>query len=251
MENPPDATIMLEVRLHQTETDQQSRQAYDALYKDTNLSLRPSYYKWLISMFNLQAGESYLDVSCGRGQLIHLAQEKSAIAHGLDFSYQVLLQGRNQAYINRLTTGNSQCLPYAANSFDVVSNIGSVEHYADMPAAIREMARILKPSGRVYILVPNTFSLLVNIWTALRQGKTSIDPYQPIQRYAARAEWQKLLETNGLKVVKTHKYEREFPRTWADVRYYLTHPKTLLRLIATPFIPLNLAFCFLFVCEKE
>lgn len=250
MEPIPDATIMLEARLRETRSDNQSRDAYDTLYKETNLSLRPSYYKWLMHLFNIQTGEAYLDVSCGRGQLTSLATEKGALAHGLDFSYQVLLNGQAETASNFLTNGNSQQLPYANNSFDIISNIGSLEHYVDMDCAVKEMARVLKPGGRAYVLVPNTFSLLVNIWIAFRHGRTSIDPYQPIQRYAARQEWQNLLAENGLTVVKTLKYEREFPRTWPDVGYYLSHPKALIRLLATPFIPLNLAFCFLFVCQK-
>ena len=119
-----------------------------------------------------------------------------------------------------------------------------------MKTAVREMTRVLKPGGRAYVLVPNTFSLLTNIWIAFRQGRTSIDQ-QPIQRYAARLEWQQLVEEYGLVVYKTFKYERERPRTWSDLIHYLSHPKALTRLLLTPIIPLNLAFCFVFVARKS
>jgi hypothetical protein len=108
---------------------------------------------------------------------------------------------------------------------------------------------VLQPGGRAYVLLPNTFSLTYNIWIALRQGRTHVDE-QPIQRYAARREWQQLLEDNGLSIMRVLKFERERPRTWADLYHHLRHPKALLRLLASPFVPLNLAHCFVFVCGK-
>ncbi|MBI1880698.1 MAG: hypothetical protein HYR94_21185 [Chloroflexi bacterium] len=59
-----------------------------------------------------------------------------------------------------------------------------------------------------------------------------------------------MLEANGLAVRRTLKYERAWPRTWADGRWYLRRPKQLIRLLLQPLIPLNLAFCFIFVCQK-
>lgn len=111
------------------------------------------------------------------------------------------------------------------------------------------MARVLKPGGRAYILVPNTFSLLTNVWEAFRHGRTAVDD-QPIQRYGARADWSTLLEDNGLRVLRTLKYERPWPYHRPDWNYYLRKPKELARLVAGPLVPLNLAFCFLFVCER-
>jgi hypothetical protein len=112
------------------------------------------------------------------------------------------------------------------------------------------MARVLRPGGRAFVLVPNTFSLLTNIWIAFRTGQTSVD-LQPIQRYGARADWTNLLQANGLRVCHTGKYERPWPRIRADWGYYLHRPKEMLRLAAAPFVPLNLAFCFLFSCERN
>lgn len=240
---------MLEIRLPQMATDNDSRQAYDTLYTEGDISQRASFYLWLHDLFALKPGDRYLDISCGRAYLPRLAQAAGVQAHGLDLSHAALKGGRDHGGVANLVTGNSQELPYADGSFDAVSNIGSLEHYVDLYTAVREMTRVLKPGGRAFVLVPNTFSLTTNIWIALRQGRTSIDE-QPIQRYAARQEWQALIETYGLVVEKTHKYEREWPRTWGDLKYYLTHPKDMARVLFKPLVPLNLAFCFVFVARK-
>lgn len=241
---------MLEVRLRQEQTDETSRAAYDDVYREVGLSQLPSFYLHIQRLLALQPGERYLDISCGRAEILSLVATPEVVCHGLDWALPAVRFGRGHAPNANLITGDSQALPYPDASFDVLSNIGSLEHYLDMAAAVREMARVLRPTGRALVLVPNTFSLLNNVWIAFRQGRTSIDPYQPIQRYAARLEWQQLLEENGLRVVQTLKYERPWPRTAADRRYYWRHPKELGRLLLAPLIPLNLAFCFIFICRR-
>jgi len=242
---------MLEARLNGTLTGADSQRGYEAVYSQVgNIAQSDSFYLWILDLLALQPGESYLDVSCGQAELPRLAQERDIQSFGMDLSHNALLTGHTLMQAQNLATANSQQLPYQSSSFDAISNIGSLEHYLDMPQAVREMARVLKANGRALILVPNTFSLLTNVWIAFRQGRTSIDPYQPIQRYAARYEWQELLENNGLKVIQTLKYERELPRTWPDFVNYARHPKQMARLLLTPFIPLNLVWSFVFICHK-
>lgn len=251
MSQQPKAEIFVEARLHDARTDQDSQEQYEAVYKAGDISQSDSFYLWILDLLQLQPTDVYLDVSCGRAELTQLAQARGVQAHGTDLSHNALAAGQRLFGSRNLATANSQQLPYASNRFTVISNIGSLEHYVDMATAVREMARVLHPNGRAIILVPNTFSLMTNIWIAFRQGKTSIDPYQPIQRYAARYEWQQLLEDNGLVVRRTLKYERERPRTRKDLMTYLQHPKQLVRLLLSPLIPLNLAWSFVFICTKR
>lgn len=243
------AEVFLEIRLNNVENDEGSRSAYETIYQETTIALRESFYLWLMELFALRTDDIYLDISCGHGQLTTLAEKKGIQAHGLDLSFWALKRGQEKSSTHRVVVGNSQRLPYASHSFTAVSNIGSIEHYSDMKTAVQEMVRILKPGGRAFVLLPNTFCLVHNIWTAFRQGYTHRDN-QPIQRYAARLEWQQLLEDNGLKVERTVKYEIEPPRTWQDFWSYLRHPSRMIRLICTPLIPLNLVCCFLFFCHK-
>ena len=243
------ADIMLEVRLNEVTSDEGSRQAYDYIYRETDIALRESFYLWLVGLLDFQPDDVYLDVSCGHGQLTKLAEQQGIEAHGLDLS-QMAIESGYPLPGHRLIVGNSQRLPYADNSVSLVSNIGSIEHYVDMKMAIQEMVRVLQPNGRAVVLLPNTFSLMHNVWTAFRQGRTFID-IQPIQRYAARKEWQQLLEDNGFVVDKTIKYEVERPQTWPDFVSYIRHPKRMAKWLASPFIPLNLAFCFVYICHKS
>ena len=244
--NPP---FFLEIRLDQTNPD--SRIAYDDLYEESNLSQIQSFYLWLMKRLHLPTQGKLLDVSCGAGEVVKLAGEHGLEAIGVDISEVVAHNAQekvnSQGWIS-VSTGES--LPFPDEHFNFLTNIGSLEHFFDPAQGVCEMARVLRPDGKAFILLPNTFSLLTNVLVAFRTGETSIDD-QPIQRYGARADWTRLLEQNGLRVTNTIKYERSFPHVAADWGYYLRRPKELLRLFAGPLIPLNLAFCFLFICDKK
>jgi len=246
---PDDGPFLLEIRRLAAENS--NREAYDVLYAEESLSQIESFYLWLMDRLALPQSGIFLDVSCGAGEVVRLAAQRGLQATGVDISHIVARVARhNVVPLGNIVVGNGEDLPFPDASFDFVTNIGSLEHFARPDLGAREIARVLRPGGRAFVLVPNTFSLLANIWTAFRTGRTAADA-QPIQRYGARHDWIQLLAKNGLSVRQTFKYERPRPRTRADLRYYLSRRKELLRMIATPFVPLNLAWCFLFVCERE
>ena len=240
--------FLFEIRLADEEHD--SRQAYNVLYDTTTLSQIESFYRWLMRKLRLPPHGRLLDVSCGAGEVVRLAGQQGLQAVGVDISEAAARSAHSHvAGQGAIAVSSGENLPFSDATFDYVTNIGSLEHFIDPAQGVREMARVLVPGGRAFVLVPNTFSLLTNVWEAFRHGRTAVDN-QPIQRYGARADWERLLQTNGLNVRGCIKYERPFPYHFPDWGFYLRRPKELARLVTAPFVPLNLAFCFLFVCER-
>ncbi len=243
-----DGPFFLEIRRISSDG---SGQAYNALYAQASLSNLESYYLWLIKQMRLPSSGRLLDVSCGAGELVRLARLRGLQVVGIDISLVVAHTAYHSVQPTaEIAVGAGECLPFPDASFDFVTNIGSLEHFVDMTSGVREMARVLRPGGKAFVLVPNTFSLLTMIWPAFRKGRTVAD-HQPIQRLGARADWSRLLVMNGLSVRQTIKYERAWPRVARDWNYYLHRPKEMLRLLAAPFVPTNLAWCFLFICERS
>jgi SAM-dependent methyltransferase len=245
----PRSIFMLEIRKQEREEGDWARDAYNALYDQQPIRQLDSFYVWLLDLLHPGAGCRLLDVSCGVGVLTEFARRRGVRAHGLDVSWSAIRQAARESSATYVL-GDGERLPYREGTFDYVTNIGSLEHFYHMDAGVREMARVLRPQGRAMILLPNTYSLFGNILTAVKRGVT-LDDGQPIQRYAALNEWRQLLEGNGLRVTHVVKYERERPRFWRDIRWYVAHPKPLLRLLVTPFIPLTLAWCFVYICEPD
>lgn len=167
--------------------------------------------------------------------------------YGVDLS-QAALRIAQAEGDSATCVGSGEALPFRTASFDYVTCIGSLEHFLDMRTGVAEIARVLRHEGTACILLPNTYSILGNVYQAWKTGVSVIDP-QPLQRYAARNEWAMLLEAGGLRVLRTIKYEREPPDSLADGWWYCTHPRALIRLMLTPWIPLNLASCFVYICQ--
>jgi ubiquinone/menaquinone biosynthesis C-methylase UbiE len=240
---------MIEIRREYIASTKDSLVDYDGLHAAGYLRQRDSFYKWLVSLLRPSPGQRLLDVSCGQGGMLRFA----ALAHlepfGLDLSsIAVKSAGKLQAGV-AVNVGDAECLPYADDTFDYVTNIGSLEHYLRPYRAVREMGRVLAPDGLACVLLPNTFGLLGNVLYVWRTGDV-FDDGQPVQRYGTRKQWQNLLEDNGLAVIRVLKYEREWPRTWQDVRWYCLRPYKLVRVILSSVIPLNLSSFLVFLCHK-
>jgi SAM-dependent methyltransferase len=241
---------MIEIRKQPEVSDAWSKGEYDRIYTGAGIRQTDSFYAWLVGLMQPARGTRLLDISCGEGSLGRLAASRGIQAVGLDLSEAALRVAAGEDRQQWFVAGDAQRLPFASGRFDYVSNIGSLEHYLDPELGASEMARVLRPGGLACVLLPNIYSLLDNIWYAYRFGRTFED-HQPIQRYAARYDWQGLLERGGLRVVRTVKYQREWPTRWADVGYYLRRPKALVRLLLTPLVPLNLASCFVYLCGRD
>ncbi len=240
---------VLEVRHTEDPSTRWSKAAYEQIYRTHEIRHPDSFYRWLVSVLDAPPGSLLIDVSCGVGSLSRLASQRGLRAYGVDFSQVALQTAQRVAPCVDWVAGDGESLPYADRSFDYVTHIGSLEHYACPAAGAREIGRLLRPDGTACVLLPNTFGLMGNVWTALRTGRT-FDDGQPIQRYAARLEWQDLLESAGLVVAETLKFESAPIYTLKDVRWYLARPRSLIRLLLAPLVPINWANYFVYLCHK-
>jgi demethylmenaquinone methyltransferase/2-methoxy-6-polyprenyl-1,4-benzoquinol methylase len=103
----------------------------------------------------LPAGGSALDVACGTGDLaIELAKRAGADGEviGSDFAREMLERARAKAPDLRWEWGNALDLPYASNRFDAATVGFGARNFSDLDRGLAEMARVVKPGGRVVVL---------------------------------------------------------------------------------------------------
>lgn len=232
--------------------NQDTRRAYDAIYANKAIHQMDSFFIWICSLLRIKPGARVLDVSTGQGQMVESARKRQANAFGLDFSI-VACQLAAQRTPHRILCADGQRLPFPDNSFDVVTNLGSLEHFEQMELGVAEMTRVLKREGIACLTVPNTFGLRWNVTVGWKTGDVD-DDGQPLQRYGTRRQWERLLEDNGLAVSRVlgYEHERAFPRTRRDLLAYLKHPKRLVSLFFfVPLIPVNAAGQFVFICKPK
>ncbi len=98
-----------------------------------------------------------LEIGCGRGGLsAWLGANNPLNLVAADLSGEAVLQARRlEPRHTSFAVADIARLPLAAASFDVVVSCETVEHVEHPVAAIREMARVLRPGGKLYLTVPN------------------------------------------------------------------------------------------------
>ncbi len=110
-----------------------------------------------------RTGARVLDVGCGDGRHIAEAAHRGVYAVGLDFDAGELAKAR--ARIGRLrvdlVVGDAARLPFRDGAFDAVICTETLEHLPDDAGAMREIARLLTPGGRLLGAVPSHFTELV------------------------------------------------------------------------------------------
>jgi SAM-dependent methyltransferase len=107
--------------------------------------------------------ELVLDVGCGRAIDAMELAVRGGQCSGVEPSTRMLSHARehmskNGAMVN-LARGVSTNLPFKANSFDKVVCKGALDHFSDPYQAVAEMARVLKPEGKMVIAAANFESL--------------------------------------------------------------------------------------------
>jgi SAM-dependent methyltransferase len=191
-----------------------------------------------------------LDVSCGEGHLLRWASGLYGVdGWGIDISTVALRISRQHQGVSRLVRCDGINLPFSDGQFDYVTNLGSLEHYADIPLGVQEMERVLRPGGKAAILVPNSYYMADIVWQVMRTGYGP-SHQQPLEMFATAGEWGDLLNEGGLVPQNAHKYNFRFPLRAADWRWYRRRPRRFLNVLLAPFVPFHLSYCFLFICQK-
>lgn len=107
-------------------------------------------------------GKSVLDIACGEGYGSVLLADRAVEVVGIDIS-EVCIEHARQTYAGsfknvRFLQGEMQAIPMAASSVDVVVSFESLEHISsvDQKKFIKEVSRVLRSDGLLFISTPNT-----------------------------------------------------------------------------------------------
>lgn len=236
---------MLELRRRDARA---ARTAYDALHAGGHLVQLGSFYRWVLALLCPERGACLLDVSCGTGHLVALARQRGVQAIGVDFAPAAVAAALRRG--GRAVVADGEALPFPDASFDYVTHLGSLEHYEHPAQGASEVRRVLRPGGHAALLLPNAFGLFWNVYWVWRTGAVH-DDGQPVQRYADRRTWERLLSGAGLAVARVVKYERPLPRTAEDLWWYARRPRRLAAALLAQLVPTNLGSCLVFICRRS
>ena len=94
-------------------------------------------------------GNRVLDACCGTGDLALEAQRAGGRVTGLDFSERMLERARRKSAAVEWVRGDVLALPFSDGSFDTVTVGFGIRNVADLEAGLGELARVLRPGGRL------------------------------------------------------------------------------------------------------
>jgi SAM-dependent methyltransferase len=127
----------------------------------------------------------FLDCGCGSGGYVQALIEQGKMdAHGIEYDQRTVAQTQlNPALQNRIIQGDLQAIPAAANQWDYAMLNEVLEHVADERQVLREVYRILKPGGILFIFSPNRWFPFETHCVNLKNSQRQIPHWVPLIPY--------------------------------------------------------------------
>lgn len=196
--------------------DQRSREVYETWHRGLPVEDEANmpWHQLLRQHLDLSrdiAGRTVLEVGCGRGELSRWLASRpapprllaaadfagSAVSRGADFARRRGLGGIawGVADITRL--------PFPDQTFDTALSCETVEHVPHPERAFHELARVLKPGGRLLLTTPNYLSTtgLYRLYCRLR-GRVYQEAGQPVNNLMMLPWTRALARRAGLRVTR-------------------------------------------------
>jgi demethylmenaquinone methyltransferase / 2-methoxy-6-polyprenyl-1,4-benzoquinol methylase len=193
---------------------------YDLMNDLMSLGLHRLWKRFAVLLARVRPGERVLDVASGSGDLARAFAARGAEVCLTDVNSAMLVRGRDRLLDGGRLAPAVQCdaerLPFAAASFDCVSVGFGLRNMTHKDRALAEMARVLKPGGRLLVLefsqvwkplqAPyDLYSMRVLPWLGERvAGDAAAYRYlaESIRRHPDQETLRSMLELAGLERVE-------------------------------------------------
>jgi SAM-dependent methyltransferase len=97
-------------------------------------------------------GTRHLDVGCGAGMAAALSAARGASVSGIDAAEALLAIARERTPAGDFRQGDIEALPFADDSFDLVTGFNAFQYAGDPAQALREAGRVTKPGGMIVVM---------------------------------------------------------------------------------------------------
>ncbi len=151
-----------------------------------------------------KSGGRLLDIGCGPGFFLAEAKAQGWRVQGVDLSGWAKETARERYGID-VFQGDLNGAHFPDKSFDVIVMNDVIEHLEDPKSALREVRRILKNDGILYLSTPDIESAMSRV---LRAKWWGINKYHLF--YFSRKTLEKMFHETGLKSVRYGSYPRVF-----------------------------------------
>jgi len=219
----------------------------DVYYADANKPLQGSaHLQKLARIVAVSRDESVLDIACGLGEWLHVCLGRGATVAGVDLSERAIEYCEKHMPAGTFHAGPAENLPFEDAQFDLVSCLGSLEHFVEPVVALRQMVRVAKPGARFLILVPNADFLTRKL--RLFGGTNQKDAKEVVRTLT---EWESLFNQAGLSVTRKWKDLHVISWRWISMNGWLAVLPRLLQALALWVWPLRWQYQVYHLCEQS
>lgn len=131
-----------------------NRAAADEEHYPSTIDPRIWHVKLVLDHLGDLHGKRVADIGCGKGRFARIVKERFPVAQVAAIDLAEAMLARVPADIARIAASMT-ALPLATESMDAAYATESLEHAVDIPQAVAELARIVKPGGRIAIIDKN------------------------------------------------------------------------------------------------
>jgi ubiquinone/menaquinone biosynthesis C-methylase UbiE len=179
---------------------------YDAVFED--IRVRRDEWQWLNE--HLPKGDiDLLDIGCGNGALLNALSDRIRSGTGVDESSGMIdnARRRNGSIANLdFKKIDGPVLPFADNSFDVVTSLMSFR-YLDWDPLLAEIKRVTRPGGKFLVVdmvtvpvKPAEYPRLVSDKVRTLRGRKTNKRYDDaLRRLVSHPDWKKMVEYNPIR----------------------------------------------------
>tara|TARA_R110002124_G_scaffold14338_3_gene64027 strand:- start:11939 stop:12718 length:780 start_codon:yes stop_codon:yes gene_type:complete len=210
---------------------------YDSVYHanaQENSSGNEGHYQRLFRRLGVQMGSQVLDVACGTGGWLKVCNDNGTEVSGVDLSDNAIKVCRKVMPEGTFYSQPAETLPFDDGVFDLVTCLGSLEHFVDPESSLREMIRVAKSDATFVILVPNKDFLTRKL--GLFGGTYQVDAKEVVRTLD---EWQSLFRSAGLSVTERWKDLHVINRHWITKGRIYTWPFRLAQSLLLAIWPLK------------
>jgi demethylmenaquinone methyltransferase/2-methoxy-6-polyprenyl-1,4-benzoquinol methylase len=125
---------------------------YDLMNSVMTAGMHQRWRERTADLAQVSPGSRALDVATGTGDLAVALAERGADVVGVDFAEKMLEIARRKAPGLEFRSGNALALEFPDDSFDAATVGFGARNFDDLDRGLAEMARVVKPGGRVVVL---------------------------------------------------------------------------------------------------